>query len=375
MLRLHAVLRTTVIALAAVLLALAHQAPASAAAEIPGTYAYWKFEGVTGLSEVTYPITVEQHPGQQSQIYWSNQVDWANGHGGYAGMQTNGRADTNLFLFSVWDVTEAKAGSSGSWCQRFDHEGEGVSCRIWHRFTAGQTYRFQFKHEGSGWWGMTVTNASTGTSFKVGSIRVGADSMKATSVNWTEYYRWNDSRASCLSEPYSRALFGTPSGNNGAVKAKLTGSQANGCTGFPNNGATVTDTGTGARQTLAIGNSVMAPITGPGGKCADVASGAVVLYGCHGGGNQAWVVSNDGTIRSKDFQCLDAAGDGKVGVYSCHGGDNQQWRAKDGTLVNSAAGKCLDTEASGTSDNTRLVVRTCAGTTTQQWTAPVRRTS
>ncbi len=85
-------------------------------------------------------------------------------------MQTNGRSDTNLFLFSVWDVTEARAGSAGSWCDRFGGEGEGMSCRIWHRWTAGQTYRFHYRSEGSGWWGMTVTNTATGTSFKLGSI-------------------------------------------------------------------------------------------------------------------------------------------------------------------------------------------------------------
>ena len=47
-------------------------------------------------------------------------------------MQTNADQTRNLFLFSVWDVTEARVGSAGSWCERFGGEGEGMSCRIWH---------------------------------------------------------------------------------------------------------------------------------------------------------------------------------------------------------------------------------------------------
>ncbi|MFW6692553.1 ricin-type beta-trefoil lectin domain protein [Streptomyces sp. MAR4 CNX-425] len=371
-------MRRVAVFVAMIAFALTVAAPPAQAGETPGTYSHWNFDGTTGLSDVAYGVTVEQHPGQQSQIYWSNQVSWVDGPGGYAGMQTNARADSNLFLFSVWDTSEARPGSEGSWCLRFGGEGEGMSCRMWHKWTPGHTYRFHYRAEGSGWWGMTVTDTATGSSFKLGSIRVGSDRMSPSSVSWVEYYRWSDSRSSCQTEPYSRARFDAPTGNDGTVTARLSGTKANTCPGFPDDGAAVTAAGSGARHTLGIGNSVMGPITGAADKCADVASdGSVVLWSCHGGGNQAWVMSQDGAIRAKDFSCLDIDGAGtadgtRVISWDCHARANQQWRAENGALVNPATGKCLDTENGATADGTRLVIRTCDGSATQRWTAPAR---
>lgn len=112
-------LRKVVAAVVLALVAAVSIGSPAQAGETPGTYSNWAFDGVSGLSDVAYTITVEQHPGQQSQIYWSNQVSWTNGHGGYAGMQTNADQTRNLFLFSVWDVSEAGsarpvAGATGS---------------------------------------------------------------------------------------------------------------------------------------------------------------------------------------------------------------------------------------------------------------------
>jgi hypothetical protein len=95
-------------------------------------------------------------------------------------------------------------------------------------------------------------------------------------------------------------------------------------------------TAAGAKQTLGIGNSVMGPITGPAGKCADVAAAAVI-------------------------------------AYHCHGGSNQQWRPDDqGRLLNTGSGKCLDTRNGATTDGTPLVIRTCSTAPTRRWTAPAR---
>ncbi|MEV4166319.1 DUF3472 domain-containing protein [Nonomuraea dietziae] len=109
--------------------------------------------------------------------------------------------------------TTSSPASHGSWCETFGGEGEGMSCRIWHTWTPGQTYRFHYRAEGGGWWGMTVTNTSTNAQFKLGSIRVGADTMSPGSVSWAEYYRWSDPRSSCATEPYSRARITAPVGS------------------------------------------------------------------------------------------------------------------------------------------------------------------
>lgn len=328
--RLMRALRVLVLTIAVALGGVVGAGGTAYAGETPGTYSDWAFDGVSGLGDVAYTITVEQHPGQQSQIYWSNQVGWANGHGGYAGMQTNADPSRNLFLFSVWDVTEARVGSAGSWCEPFGGEGEGMSCRIWKAWTAGHTYEFHYRAEGSGWWGMTITDRYDGSSFKLGSIRVGSDLMNPTSVSWVEYYRWSDSRSSCATEPYSRATFGLPIGNNGTLTARVASTSVHGCPGFPSNGATVTTGSYGARHTLAIGNSVMGPVTGLAGKCLATQGSAVRVASCDGSAGQRWTVQNGAVQNVASGNCLDvedgASADGtNVIQYACHGGTNQHW--------------------------------------------------
>jgi hypothetical protein len=81
-----------------------------------------------------------------------------------------------------------------------------------------------------------------------------------------------------------------------------------------------------------------------GGLCLDIANpegkgpqnGAPVLaFQCHGGGNQMFQVSSDGTIRAPRWGglCLDISNpEGKgpqngapILAFQCHGGNNQSW--------------------------------------------------
>jgi hypothetical protein len=102
------------------------------------------------------------------------------------------------------------------------------------------------------------------------------------------------------------------------------------------------------------------------GRCLDHGPGGRVLtWGCHGGDNQRWTISTDGTIRNGDL-CLDAAL-GRMArrtaaiVWECHGGANQHWTIEgDGTIRND--GLCLD-RMTGTS----VSLWPCHGGDTQRW--------
>ena len=70
----------------------------------------------------------------------------------------------------------------------------------------------------------------------------------------------------------------------------------------------------------------------PNGAVAPRAN--VTAWRCNGGGNQLWIVGDDGTIRnaSNTTLCLDAnASNGDVGpgaqvtAWPCNGGSNQKW--------------------------------------------------
>ncbi|MET8517022.1 DUF3472 domain-containing protein [Streptomyces sp. NPDC005077] len=143
---------TTLATTAAAALALLGVAGPTHAADIgttPGTYTNYSFSGAPVLTEVTWSTTVLHDPGYTANVFWSHQFGFNQGNGAYLGMQSNG-GSSRVLLFSVWDVSEATAGSTGSWCQSFGGEGEGMSCRMNLDWTAGHTYSFKVAAEGGG---------------------------------------------------------------------------------------------------------------------------------------------------------------------------------------------------------------------------------
>ncbi|WLQ36840.1 ricin-type beta-trefoil lectin domain protein [Streptomyces castrisilvae] len=380
---------TTTATVAAAALTLLGTAPPTQAAEpgtTPGTYTDYAFFGAPVLTDVTWSTTVQHDPGYRANVFWSHQFGFDKGNGAYLGMQSNGGSKRTL-LFSVWDVSEAKAGSTGSWCQGFGGEGEGMSCRMNLDWTAGHRYTFEVAAEGDGWFGATVTDTAAGAAYKLGSIKTPATAISPTGmVDWTEYFEWNDPRATCYDQPFSDARFGVPTGNGGTVTASVSGTSDSG-----NACASMTRTDVAADSTvqnLAIGNSVRGAVTGRAGKCLDalggVTDGAVAgIFPCSGGANQAWVRAADGTLRLPSDYCLTAEGTGNgaaVRVRDCAGtGEGgavtdpaRQWTYSTSarTLVDKASGRCLDIPGGDTTDGTALILWDCAGGANQQWNAP-----
>ena len=121
------------------------------------------------------------------------------------------------------------------------------------------------------------------------------------------------------------------------------------------------------------------PITGIGGKCADVAGAgtangtAVQLWDCNGTGAQRWTVDGE-SIRALG-KCLDVtaashADGAKVQLYDCNGTGAQKWAGRNGQLVNTGSGKCLDATGNSSAAGTRLQIWTCAGAGSQLWQLP-----
>ncbi|MFF1925410.1 ricin-type beta-trefoil lectin domain protein [Streptomyces sp. NPDC058221] len=363
-------------------------APAQAAdlGITPGTYTNYSFSGAPKLTDVTWSTTVLHDPGYRANIFWSHQFGFDQGNGAYIGMQSNGGSKRTL-LFSVWDVSEATAGSAGSWCQGFGGEGEGMSCRMNLDWTAGHRYTFKVAAEGDGWFGATVADTSTGASYKLGSIRTPATAISPSGmVDWTEYFEWNNPRANCYDQPFSDARFGVPTGNGGTVTGAVsaTSNSGNACAPMTRTDAAADST----VQNLAIGNSVRGAVTGPAGKCVDasggIADGVVAdLYTCSGSDNQAWVRAADGSVRLTSDYCLTAEGTGNgaaVRVRDCAGtgaggavtDQARQW-TYDGSahaLVNKASGRCLDVPGGDTTSGTSLDLWDCHGGANQQWNVP-----
>ncbi len=119
------------------------------------------------------------------------------------------------------------------------------------------------------------------------------------------------------------------------------------------------------------------PITGPGGKCVDVAgdnTGAnttpVQLWACQGASatDQQW--SWNGTTLRTLGRCLDitagaTANLSKLQLYDCNGTGGQNWQQVGNTLKNPASGRCIDSPSGATADGTRLQIYDCNGSGAQ----------
>ncbi|MFJ2230015.1 MULTISPECIES: ricin-type beta-trefoil lectin domain protein [Streptomyces] len=354
-------------------------ADTAAASDTPGSYTNYGFpSGAGALDNVTFRTTVTKDAGPGSRIFWSHQFDFTAGSSGYTGMQSNGPGQERTFLFSIWDADEAKSGSEGSYCVDFGGEGVGKSCRLRTDWKEGDTFRTRLAHEGDRWFGVTVTNETTGASFKLGSIRAGSTRISTGGmVDWTEYFEWNNPKASCDDQPYSQARFGLPEGDDGAVTASVASTRTStSCASR----SQVDRVDGGTVQTNGIGNSLRGPVTGLGGKVVDgsrnVSGDPAILYGPTGGANQAWTLGGDGALHLADNGlCLDLKDGGTANgtpviLWDCSGGANQQWRYENGTLRNPVSGRCLDVPDGNAADGTPLAVWDCDGAANQKWTVP-----
>ncbi|MBA8735934.1 RICIN domain-containing protein [Chromobacterium violaceum] len=336
----------------------------------PGTYTHYRFpaSASSGLDAVDFTITVHRDPGYSANVYWANQFDLVGTSGAYTGMQSNG-GGKRTFLFSAWDTTDARAGSAGSYCTTFSGEGTGRSCRIHVDWTEGHSYRFHVAYEAGGWLGVTVTDQTSGAAFKLGSIKTAASKISPHNmVNWAEYFEWNSDRATCLGQPYSKATFGVPAGSVGGkrVPASISGtSVSKACPAF----SKVAAYSQSSVQENGIGNSARGPIAN-GGQCLDASGGvgegaAAISYGCHGGGNQAWVHAQDGSLQLKDNYCLEEHAGG-ADVRTCSGAS--AWTRSGDAIRSAKSGLCLSANRSGQS----VSLLQCSGSASQRWSLPPR---
>jgi len=118
--------------------------------------------------------------------------------------------------------------------------------------------------------------------------------------------------------------------------------------------------------------------------CIDASSynngAAVILYGCHGKGNQKWEQLVDGTVRVPGTnKCLDVekigtANGAKVVVYDCVGGMNQKWSLDGLGRLHPyhAPDKCLDVPGGQSTQGNQLQIYDCGDVNWQKWNmAPV----
>jgi hypothetical protein len=129
-----------------------------------------------------------------------------------------------------------------------------------------------------------------------------------------------------------------------------------------------------------VPNGPRGTITGPGGKCVDVAAddtgvnqAGVQLWDCQTyASDQHWQHFADNTLRTLG-RCLDINGNGtandtQVELYDCNNVGGQKWvQQADGSLRNPQSGRCLDSPNGATGNGTRLQIHDCNGAAAQKF--------
>jgi hypothetical protein len=139
--------------------------------------------------------------------------------------------------------------------------------------------------------------------------------------------------------------------------------------------------GVGYSGQTNVPNGPQGEITGPGGKCVDVAAddtgvnlAAVQLWDCQNWAeDQYWSHHTNGSL-STIGRCLDINGNGtaagtQVELWDCNGVGGQVWQQRsDGSLFNPQSGRCLDSPSGATANGTRLQIWDCNGSAAQKFT-------
>ncbi|GAA2513739.1 ricin-type beta-trefoil lectin domain protein [Winogradskya humida] len=120
-------------------------------------------------------------------------------------------------------------------------------------------------------------------------------------------------------------------------------------------------------------------LTGPGGKCVDVAGDdtgsdgtAVQLWDCQSGAKDQHWTWNGQSLQTLG-KCLDIAGGAsaagtKLQLATCNSGGYQSWVTQpDGSLKNPASGRCADSPNGATANGTRLQIWDCNGAAAQKF--------
>lgn len=130
----------------------------------------------------------------------------------------------------------------------------------------------------------------------------------------------------------------------------------------------------------SVPNGPAGTITGPGGKCVDVAAddtganaAAVSLWDCQSySEDQRWTHFADSSLRTLN-RCLDATGNGTANgtlleLWDCNGGGAQKFvQQADGSLRNPQSGRCVDSPNGNTGNGTRLQLWDCNGAAAQKF--------
>lgn len=199
-------------ATAAAAAALVLGAPHVAAASVGGGNALvaWSIDGVPedGLTNITFPVTVNPATAHKAGIYFAQQYSFADGMG-YTGLQPREDQNGSERLSARFSTFTAGATTSDPLCHEGADGGPGVTCAVDFDAVYGHRYDIKVAQTGTTTWAGTATDTVTGDAVHLGewTLPAGSGRLQGSQVGFVEYYA---GIPSCAEMPRSDVVFGGP---------------------------------------------------------------------------------------------------------------------------------------------------------------------
>ncbi|MER5302792.1 hypothetical protein ABT039_25470 [Streptomyces lasiicapitis] len=164
----------------------------------------------SGLSNITFPITVNQATAHKSGIYFAQQFGFTNAKDvGYTGLQPRANSGGKERLSARFSTFVAGASTNDANCHVGADGGPGVTCAVDFDAVYGHRYDIKVERTGADTWTGTARDTVTGAETHLGryTLPSGSGNLRGSQGGFVEYYA---GIPSCAEMPRSDAVFGGP---------------------------------------------------------------------------------------------------------------------------------------------------------------------
>lgn len=260
-----------------------------------GTYTDWNWPG-QNYNSFDWQVTPGIDQTGPDAYFYSHQVGFVGGDGGYAGMQ--GDSNGKRAIFSIW---QAMTATGPEIAQPFSGEGTGYQTMIKYNWVTGRAYQYHIQKvsvdaDGT-WWEASVRDSVTGVTSTIGQIKVPLawGGLSNFSIVWTE--RYTGPMNVCSDIHHSAVTFSNFTANNGTVLPVSHNNHLSDPVNCP--GSQISNVPGGVRQEMGVGNDLPAIIKGSPGKSL---SDLTPSYVSNGYGPLMNDLSNGGKTMSLKYQ-------------------------------------------------------------------------
>ncbi|QEU96709.1 hypothetical protein [Streptomyces kanamyceticus] len=177
----------------------------------------WSIPGAPagGLSNITFPMTVNKGTAHKDGIYFAQQFGFTNAPDvGYTGLQPRVNSGGSERLSARFSNFVAGSTTTDPLCHEGADGGPGVTCAVDFDAVYGHRYDIEVERTGTDTWTGTARDTVTGKETHLGryTLPTGSGNLRGSQGGFVEYYA---GIPSCAEMPRSDVVFGGPTSTDG----------------------------------------------------------------------------------------------------------------------------------------------------------------